>query len=424
MMKKFLNNRSGFSLVMAITAMSVVLSGTYYLIEIRKANKSNAIKAKTVNAFEAERKRISTILSDSANCTQNFAGQLTGYTLNAPFNLYFKNSPGVNPFLTSGLQVNTKLTLTNLTLAFTPGSQNSGMMTLTYDNSSSGFKAGYTGKNLITMQIPFYQQVDGTNKITTCYAITENQKVGDSIEAACTSTGDLGAYSNYNKTGTITNSCSTNFTLNGGTAANASLDCALAAAPSKAIRSFSIVATGGNDVGRTVSIAAANCDSFSNGATSSCPTANTYVYASSNSGVTCATPGVSAAKENPICAAGQLLYKTGATTATCVTPSCTGVTFISGFSSAGATCLTANAAPCPAGTYAQTFYANGTVSCQPFPVMSGGCAAGQFGISFTRNNLTNNGTLNCSPYTKTKMCGAYQSLSGLTASGNPICTSY
>ncbi len=421
-MKKFLNNHSGFSLVMAITAMSVVLSGTYYLIEIRKANKSNAVKAKTINAFEAEKKRISTILSDSANCTQNFQGQLTGYTLNAPFSLYYKNSAGVNPFLTSGLQANTKLTLTKLSIVFNPASQNSGMMTLTYDNSSSGYKTNYTGKNLITMKIPFYQLADGANKITTCYAITETQKVGDSIEAACT-TGDLGAYSNFNKTAGVTNSCSTNFTLNASTASNASIDCALAAAPSKALRSFSVVATSGNDTGRTVSIAAANCESFSNGGTGTCA-ANNFVYAASNSGVSCAIPGANAAKDTPVCAAGQLMYKTGSNSINCVTPSCTGVNFISGFSSAGASCLAANAAPCPAGQYAQTFYANGTVSCQPFPVMSGSCSASWFGISFTRNNLTNNGTLNCSAYTKTKMCGAYQSLSGLTASGSPICTPY
>jgi hypothetical protein len=285
------------------------------------------------------------------------------------------------------------------------------------DNNSQ--RNAFVGKKQSVIEIPMYMKVV-SGVISECFAMTENKDVDLVISQSCSPiTANTNRKSALSIKLGVAVDCSNQFNFSDNT--NILLRNSTCSS-NKVMTGFSLSAgVPGTDItavtGNTVNISPNTspdyCASLPGTASSSnCPaavsvngtTVQQVLYSLSSSAASCAYTGVT--RDPPVCGAGQLLWRSSASSLTCVTANCPNLNeFINSVTSSGTTCFKAPATTCSGTQYVKEFRSNGTYVCDELPVMTGNCAGSTFGYSITRATATAGGQLNCAAYNKAKTCG-------------------
>ncbi|MBC7427781.1 MAG: hypothetical protein H7336_04155, partial [Bacteriovorax sp.] len=409
-------NQSGFSIVMVLVSLSLVVGASYFVMGLNKNSKQQSARAKNTSFTELERRRISAVLADSATCGKsvapiNFFGLAAVRGVGSFSTLYtFTGDKLVDvgqTYFGGTLRLDSMETRVNPDNPFLGTSKNYELVLYYKDIAHTIAGKTYTnfiGKKQTIIRIPMY--MNNSAAITECYAITENTDIDTVVNAACspaTSTSLKNSYINAASGTTI--ECQHNITFDPGPL---STDCPL----STAFAGFDQNTTNGQ-----VSFLLTRCTGMSGGGAATTCTAGQFAYGVSASTIQCAVP-VETTRDPTLCTSGYMLYHGVGNATSCVAANCTGSAydFVQSISSSSTTCYTAPTSNCPvANTYAyQIDLVTGAATCKILPIISGSCAASWYGTSVTRATTTANGTLNCGAYNKAKICSPNNSVTFMT----------
>lgn len=409
-----MKNNNGFSIVIVLASISVVVGLSYYVMGLNRNSKVQSAMVKNTSFVELERRRISAVLSDNETCktAANFGGQSA-----IRVGITSLNTLTNQPLVT----VNTKyyndtLTLSSIQTRINPDSPFPGTskqyeVVLNYLDSSTGRNA-YIGKKQTLIRIPMFMNVVG-GLVSECYAITENNEIDIAIKDSCSPVTPAANINSYVNTA---NGSAIECQRNVGFAAGSSTDCPLTPTRTTALGGFDQNISNG-----TVTYNTSRCT----GITAACPAGQT-AHAIVDSNIQC--DDVGSARDPVTCSPGEMLYHSGGTSTSCVSADCTvPLEFVQSMNSTSETCYSAPATTCPPNQYVYIFDKNGTDQCKILPAMSGSCAPSNYGDSITRATTTVNGTLNCSAYNKAKSCGSPSPttyMTGTNASGAASCSAF
>ncbi len=390
-------NQAGFSLVMALVGLAIVTSGTFYIMELKKEDQRTYALTKNLTYTEQEKKRISTILSDSANCTSAFNSKSANATWNT-----LSLSTATGNFLNVGTGANALYykTLQLVQLQTRQLSATSGQIILTYKNDSTQHSMAYVGKSTSSIVIPLYMNISGGN-ITDCYATTTNAQLPTIISAACGVTPNAPTYPdtfNYaymtkDSTGTTVASCVRETMLGASTANGATINCAVGTG----ITGFNLTTVAGSTGGQRIEIPSCSAPVQACGGT-------TKMYSYVNSAIGCDNVGAGA-HDSGSCSVHQGTWWTSSSTVACASMDCSsGGTYNMIRQIYPLICYQAPSNSCPAGQYVKIYYSDGTVQCDTMPVISGNCAPGF--ATYIARNTGGSGSFTCTAYTKSKTCAS------------------
>ncbi len=389
---------------MALFALSIITGGSVYIMNLNKQSKVESAMSRSTTLVELEKKRIATILGDNNTCklAGNFGGQVP---VRASIN-NLVNSSGNKFVELSGTSFNKLLTVTSissrLAIASDPNASDIGtdkgyILTIKYsDTTLNNTRNAYTGKKSSIIEIPMYMKLAAGNVID-CYSLSQNNNVNLAIRAACSPASPGTTKKSLLNIGATTES-DCEHTINFDPPAGTFTSCNSTATGS--VPSKTEALSGWDLVGNKMTFPLTKCS----GIATNCPTPNTNSYGINASSSLCSYPGGS---RDGACGAGQILYHTSGSTTSCVTVNCNNAfEFVQSINSGSTTCFKAPATTCPANQYVSVFNNGAPDTCTILPAWSGSCAASNFGSSVTRASATSNGTLNCSPYNKSKVCPA------------------
>ena len=389
---------------MALFALSIITGGSVYIMNLNKQTKVESAMSRSTTLVELEKKRIATILGDNNTCklAGNFGGQVP---VRASIN-NLVNSSGNKFVELSGTYFNKLLTVTSissrLAIASDPNASEIGtdkgyILTIKYSDSTlNNTRNAYTGKKSSIIEIPMYMKL-AAGLVSECYSLSQNNNVNMAIRAACSPASPGTTKKSLLNIGTTTES-DCEHTINFDPPAGTFTSCNSTATGS--VPSKTEALSGWDLVGNKITIPLSKCS----GIATNCPTLNTNSYGINASSSLCSYPGGS---RDGACGAGQILYHTSGSTTSCVTVNCSNAfEFVQSINSGSTICFKAPATTCPANQYVSVFNNGAPDTCTILPAWSGSCAASNFGSSVTRATATSNGTLNCSPYNKSKVCPA------------------
>lgn len=437
-LKKFNIDTRGVSIPMVMVALALVAAGTVYIMNINKTNTVNFAKSRSTSFAETERRRISNILSDNSTCkkVQNFGG--SNPVRSNITSLVTSNGTTFVTTATAGnanRYYNKTLTLTNIQTRINPdpdapfpGTAKQYELVLSYTNTASTLE--FAGKKSTIIRIPMYMKVDGSSNVVDCYAMGELNEVDRVITAACSpnkisSSSARSMLYRVSTTDTTATECQNDIVFDNTT----NTDCGTSSAY-KFMTGLMVSSAASPNLGKSLQFSTAGlCGTLSGvAATAISCTGSQIAYAINGGALTCQDPGTGA-KDTPACSTGQILYKTGTSSSTCVTVDCSGSTnnFVSKVLSTGVDCYQIPTSPCPAGQYISGFDSSGTRICKDLPITSGSCAGGTFGTDVTRTDANPGGTLTCTAYSISKSCAgasgttfAYE----LGTTGTASCTTW
>ncbi|MFA6237011.1 MAG: hypothetical protein WC635_06755 [Bacteriovorax sp.] len=398
------NNQNGFSIVMVITALALVSAGTVYIMEINKQSAKVSAAARSTSFTELERRRISGVLANSDTCklAANFGGQ--GPVRGAINSLV--SADGTPLVVLNGQYYNKVLTLVKIsTVQTTAGSAKGYDLFLDYYDASAnkGTRTSYTGKTSTTIRIPMYMKKNVGGNVVDCYALTETNQLDTAITNACSPGIINTANSRYvleqTTEGNVAD-CSSEITFDNGQGGNNPNSVCGGSKFFRGLVAGPIAATG-----QALQFTNSLCFNLTGtaAATTGCA-AYQGAHQISGGNVTCQYPGITRDTDagSALCGAGQILFRTGPSTTTCVTVSCATDSYVNAIGSGGTTCYSVPVQSCTAaGQYVSGFTAAGNPTCADLPALNGSCAGG-FATSVDRT--TTGGTLVCAAYTVAKSC--------------------
>lgn len=430
-------NQLGMAIVPVMIGFAIVGAGTVMILNLKKSTQKDSAVIRNISVTDMERKRIMTALSDNVTCSQvsNFGSQVygtsiskntlytrTGSVLVEKFSVAGKTYGGnFNNGLDvggGGLRVSTIVLKGAIATPVTPKDYE---LLITYTNTTggSGGNLNRTGKTQSSIKIPMYVKIVA-GAVTECYARTDTSNDIDLVvtQACSPTTANTNRKSVLNyKDGVATECvnqfnfadttdplhikslCGTNMIMNGVTLSAGVVD------------GSAVTSALGNTVNPSPSGATNYCLHLPGTTSNSdCTTVvagqRQVMHQMTSSTAICKHPGTTG-RDAPTCAAGQILWKNGGGTFTCVTVSCLVANeFVQSISSTGPVCYKAPATTCGANQYVAEFKSTGSDICKELPVISGSCAPGSFGTSITGATGTAGGTLNCAAYNKAKACPA------------------
>lgn len=394
-------DQKGFSIALSMVMAALIAANTIYFMNLSKVTSvTNALRATQASEL-AEKRRIGSLLSDSAACTAVFSSQ----------NLTTLSVPKTPPF---DLQINGFSFLKSSAASTYPYLDNSHRAdtywiaadrNLYIRYSLSPSKIASSGKKTALIKIPLNIKVDGGNNITECYANQNLTVVNLTADNACTGNAawpDLvGATCTHNVVATTLPVVGA---IGGGTFFN------------------TVTLTPTNELQLSTTAPALTTTTYFPAATACASSPLSLAISLSSLGtLVCAAPSVNA------CANGTMLIMVG-TTPTCTdnATAAVGTRLFNSISPGGAdTYYTKPTSSCPAGTYAATYDANGNVtSCGDISIKNKDCLGGNYATDLDTGISVN--PLKCTAYSKVKACatpGAYTWVSSL-ATPTPTCISY
>lgn len=433
------NMQSGFSIVMVVVALGIVAAGTNYIISLNKKNQVASSVSRSTSLIEAERRRVSGVLSDNNTCKLpgNFGGaapvraNISGLVVANGSALITKNN----------MYFNGALPLVDIsTVQKIPNNSKGYELVLTYrDSTTNNERSAFIGKKQTQIRIPMYMKVEA-GVVVDCYTISENKDLDQAITNSCSPSSTIAVENknsvlHYTIEGAVAD-CKRNIVFDTNpTSSNPYTTCATNTPDYRfmsgiKIAPVSTAVDAGNSIVFESASLCGNILGVGASSTQAC-TATQIVHSMTNNALTCNNPGASARDADggsPLCGAGQLLFWNSTAATTCVTVDCTSIpnNFLQKISGGVVTCFKVESRTCPAGQYISGFDGSGVPKCEDLPIVSGTCAS-QYGTAVSRDTSAGaGGNLTCSSgVTVTKNCSASPTTFAyeLTPSG-ANCTTY
>jgi hypothetical protein len=398
-----LKNQIGASIILISVAIAIVGAGTAVIYNMTKDNTVSAAKSKTTTLMELEKRRISGILSNNEIC--KLATNLGGKPdVQASIAELKANALGQRLVAIGDVIFNRQLRVTNIaTVIKTAGSAKGYELVITYGQPLSSTGMSFVGKKQAQIKIPLYQFVSG-GVVTDCFTMSENSVVDSAISNACSPSKYLTANGlNYlSKTADgVISGCNTEIIFDTNYPGNNPYTSCSGTLFMNGLTTNTILTNG-----RALKFTSSFCNNMTGtGSTVSCPAYQGAYQLTASGGVNCQYPGVTRDSDggSALCGSGQVLYRTGASSTTCVTVSCGANSYVNSITSGGAPCTNVPVLTCPAGQYVTGFNASGTPTCADLPVWSGNCAGAAFATGVSRSAGAG-GSLICGTFNIGKSC--------------------
>ncbi|MDD4973875.1 MAG: hypothetical protein PHY93_05965 [Bacteriovorax sp.] len=390
-------DQKGFSMALVLVLSAVIAANTVYFMGLSKNTAtSNALRSIEESEL-SEKRRLSSILSDNSVCASAAVlGNKVLTDLATEQTTPFTFSKGGLSFLTMGATYFSG-SHTAASYQIDPATK---ILQIKYNISPA--KQLSTLKKTALVSIPLVIKTDAAGKITDCYA------------APTSTTGAIVAE-------TITNACLGNsaYKYTGG-------------AFDMCLHNIVPATVSGGDFMNTLSFTAplkeqqysSTAKYFGDSANSKCPSAQTQPLATSidtTAKLTCSVPDVP-------CNNGTMMLMTASNAPICTfneTNSIANALFSSISLTGHDTYYTKPPNPCPNGTYAAEYDANGNVpaeKCLPLSITNKDCGALKFATDLNTSQTVD--PLRCTAYSKVKACaspGTYVWITSLTTAV-PTCS--